>query len=139
MEKVNFYRLFKYWPRNSGYMAHFKPNNLNAGGSAVCIHESLLQGATVTHLVTCQGRDHIVTIQSGDRNLVVNIHFEPELTSRSVRERLRLITPHWPLCPEAFGVLPSSVPSSLMSSKSLSPTLQGETRLLMVLTHTVQD
>ena len=62
----------------------FKPNNLNAGGSAV-----------VTHVVTCQGRDHIVKIQSGDRNLVVvNIHFEPDLTLKNLRERLRLVTPH---------------------------------------------
>ena len=60
----------------------------------------------VTHVVTCQGRDHIVSIRSGCRNLtVVNFHFEPELTLRSLRERLRLITTHCPLYPEAVGVI----------------------------------
>ena len=95
-------------------------------------------------------------IQSSDRNLVVvNVHFEPDLTLRDVRERQRLITPYWPLYPEAVGVITGdvnicepvegrfnvwnqiftdgdagrplfSVPFSLMSSKSLSLTLQGE-------------
>ena len=32
----------------------------------ICIHKSLLpDGAVVTHVITCQGRDHIVTIHSG--------------------------------------------------------------------------
>ena len=66
----------------------FIPNNSNAGGSPVCIHKNLVpEGANVTHVVPCQGRDHIVKIQSGDRNLVVvNIHFEPDLTLRNLRE-----------------------------------------------------
>ena len=60
----------------------------------------------VTHVVSCQGRDHIVSKRSGDRNLVVvNVHFEPDLTLRNLHERLRLITPHWPLYPEAPGVI----------------------------------
>ena len=136
----------------------FIPNNVNAGGSAICIHKDLLSDeARVTHVVTCQSRDHIVSIRSGGRNLVVvNVHFESDLTLRSLRERLRLITPYWPLYPEAVGVitgtsifasqrkegsmfgirpspreirekLPCSIPSFLVSSKSLSPTLQGET------------
>ena len=51
----------------------------------------------MTHLVTCQGRDHLVNIQSGRHNLViVNVHFEPELTLRQLRGRLGLIHPHWP-------------------------------------------
>ena len=42
----------------------------NAGGSAVCIQRDLLaEEATVTHLITCQGRDHIVHIQSGRQKL----------------------------------------------------------------------
>ena len=133
-------------------------NNLNAGGSAICIHKDLLpEGAIVTHVVTCQSRDHIVNTQSSARNLVVvNIHFEPNLTLRNLRERLRLITPHWPPNPDALGVitgtsifanqkkgdstrgirpsqmvmrrrLPSSILFFLTSSKSLSLTLQGET------------
>ena len=57
-------------------------------------------------MVTCQGRDHIVSIRSGGRNLVVvNVHFEPDLTLRSLRERQRLITPYRPLYPEAVGVI----------------------------------
>ena len=107
----------------------------------------------VTHVVTCQGRDHIVNIRSGCRSLVVvNVHIEPELTLRSLRERQRLITPHWPHYPDALGVVTgdlnicepeegrfnvwnqtftdgdtSFIPFSLVSMKSLSPTLQGET------------
>ena len=45
-------------------------------------------------MITCRGRDHIVNVQSGRKNpVIVNVHFEPELTSRRLRERLRLITP----------------------------------------------
>ena len=73
----------------------FKLNNVNAGGSAICIHEDLLpDGAMVTYVVTCQGRDH-----------TVNIHLEPDLALRNLRERPRLITPHWPLYSEALGVI----------------------------------
>ena len=42
------------------------PNNANAGGSAKCFHKDLMPGdAVVAHVVTCQGRDHIVNIRSG--------------------------------------------------------------------------
>ena len=37
--------------------------------------------------------------------VVVNVHFEPDLTLRSLRERLCLITPHWPCYPGALGVI----------------------------------
>ena len=57
--------------------------------------------AVVTHVVTCQGCDHI---RSGCRSLVVvNVHFEHELTLRILRERLCLITPHWPQYPDAIA------------------------------------
>ena len=57
-------------------------------------------------MITCQGRDHVVSIQSGRQSLViVNVHFEPELTLRRLRERLRLITPHWPSYPNAVGII----------------------------------
>ena len=71
----------------------FIGNNVNAGGLAFCIHEDLLlDEARVTHVVTSQGRDHIVSIRPGGRNLVVvHVHFEPDLTLRSLRERLRPI------------------------------------------------
>ena len=48
----------------------FIPDNANAGGSAICIHIDLLpDDAVVTHVVTGQGRDHIVNIRSGVRSL----------------------------------------------------------------------
>ena len=57
-------------------------------------------------MITCQGCDHIVNVQSGPKNLViVNVHFEPELTLRRIRERLRLITPHLPSYPNAVGII----------------------------------
>ena len=89
------------------FFGTFIPGNENAGGSAICIHKDLLpENAIVTHTVTCQGRDHIVSIQSGRQSLViVNVHFEPDLTLRRLRERLRLITPHWPSYPNALGII----------------------------------
>ena len=40
----------------------------------------------------------LVSVQSGRHNLVIiNVHFEPELTLRQLRGRLRhIIHPHWP-------------------------------------------
>ena len=60
----------------------FLLKNENVGGSAICIHKDLLpEEAIVTHLITCEGRVHLVNIQSGRHNLViVDVHFEPELT-----------------------------------------------------------
>ena len=47
-----------------------------------------------------------MTINSGRSVLVIaNVHFEPDLTLRGLRERLRLITPHWPCYPGALGVV----------------------------------
>ena len=88
--RMNSYRLFRYWSHNSGYLAHSYRTKKSAGGSAICIHKSLLpNGAIVTHVITCQGCDHIVTIHSGGSVLVVvYVHFEPVLTLRSLRERL---------------------------------------------------
>ena len=61
----------------------------NAGGSATCIHKNLLpEGASVTHVITCQGCDHIVNVQSERKNLVVvDVHFEkgyPEALTRKI-------------------------------------------------------
>ena len=77
------------------FFGTFILRNENAGGSAICIHRDLLpEEAIVTHLITCQGRDHLVNIQSGRRSLViVNVHFEPELTLRQLRGRLSIIQP----------------------------------------------
>ena len=108
MERTSFSRPFRYCPRASKLFGTFVPNNANAGGSAISIHKDLLpDDAVVTQVVTCQGRDHVVNIRSGGcRNLlVVNVYFEPELTLRSLRGRLHLIPPHWPLYPEDNGVI----------------------------------
>ena len=71
-------------------------DNVNAGGSAILIRKNLLPDfADVTHEITCQGRDHIGRIQSSESVLVViNVHFEPDLTFRNLRERLRRIAFH---------------------------------------------
>ena len=65
-----------------GFFGTFIPENENAGGSAICSdRDILLEEAIVTLLITCQGLDHLVNIQSGRHHLVVgNVHFEPELT-----------------------------------------------------------
>ena len=53
-----------------------------------------------------QGRGHIVGIPSGESVLVViNVHFEPDLILRDLRERLRRIAFHWPRYPEGFGMI----------------------------------
>ena len=40
----------------------FLPDNENVEGSAICIHED------VSHVNTCQGRDHLLNIRSGPHN-----------------------------------------------------------------------
>ena len=64
------------------FFGTFIPGNENAGGSAFCIRKELLpEDAIVTHVITCQGRDHIVSVQSGRQSpVIVNVHFESELT-----------------------------------------------------------
>ena len=89
------------------FLGTFAPGNENAGGSAICIHRDILpEEAVVSHLITCQGRDHIVSVQSGRHNLViVNVHFEPEVTLRQLRRRLHLIHPHRPSYPNGVGII----------------------------------
>ena len=81
-------KLFRCWLRDLGFFGIF-PGNENAGRPAICIHKELLpEDATVTQMITCQGRDHIVNMQSGRQSLViVNVHFELELTLRRLRGR----------------------------------------------------
>ena len=83
----------------------FLTDNENAGGPAICIHMDLLpDDDIVTHVVTCQGRDHLVKIRSGRHSLVIeHVHFEPELTLWQLRVRLSLIHPHWPAYPRGVG------------------------------------
>ena len=93
---MSVFRLFQVLAPQFRFFGTFLPDNENAGGSAICIHRDLLpEEAIVTQLVTCHGRDHLVNIQSGRHNLViVNVHFEPELTLRQLRGRLHHIHPH---------------------------------------------
>ena len=89
------------------FFGTFLLDNENAGGSAICIHRDLLpEGAIVSHVISCQGRDHLVNIQPVRHNLVIiNVHFEPEPTLRQLRGRLRLIHPHWPAYPSGVGII----------------------------------
>ena len=107
MERMSIFRLFRCWLRDFGSFGTFFIGNENAGGSGICIHRDLLSvEAIATDLVTCHGRNHLVNIQSGGHNLViVNVHFEPELTLRQLRDRLRLNNPHWPSYPNGVGII----------------------------------
>ena len=55
--KDKFSRLFRNWPRDSGYMVRFIPKKVNAGGSAICSHKDLLPDEAM--VTPCQVRDHI--------------------------------------------------------------------------------
>ena len=98
MEKTSISKLSRCWLHGFGYLVRSFLKTKNAGGSAFCTHRDLLpEEAIVTHSITCQGRDHVVHIQSGRQNLViVNVHFKPEFTLRQLRDRLHFIHPHWP-------------------------------------------
>ena len=62
--------------------------------------------AIVNHVTTRQGRDHIVSYRAGENVMViVNVSFEPDLSTRELQESLRLISLRWPRSPEALGVL----------------------------------
>ena len=84
----------------------FVPGNVNAGGSATFIRKNCLRDrAVVTHEVTYQGRDLIITVHDGRSLLVItNVHFEP-IQCPSLRERLRRLSTHWPQYPGPFRVI----------------------------------
>ena len=105
--KDEFLQAFQVVALRFKFFGTFIPENENAGGSAICIHKDFVpDNAVVTHMVTGQGRDHVVSVQCERKNIViVNVHFEPELTLRRLRERLRLIVPHWPSYPNAVGII----------------------------------
>ena len=45
------------------FFGTFIVDNENAGGSAICIHRNLPpEGAIVSHVISCQGRDHLESI-----------------------------------------------------------------------------
>ena len=107
MERTSIFRLFRCWLREFGSLGFFILDNENVGRSIICIARDLLpEEATVTNLATCQGRDHFVNTQSGKHNFViVNVHFELEVTLRQLRGRLHLIHPRWPAYPCGVGVI----------------------------------
>ena len=75
---------------SSGYSGVGYDNEI-AGGSAICIHRDLLpEGAIVSYVITCHGRDHLASIRS---------------TLRQLRGKLRLIHPHWPIHPKEMGII----------------------------------
>ena len=82
--RMRFLQAIQVWAPRFKLFGTFILGNENPGVSATCIHKDLLpEDAFVTHVITSQGRDHIVNVQSGRKNLViVNVHFEPELTLR---------------------------------------------------------
>ena len=125
------------------FFGTFIPDNENAGGSAICIHRDFLpEEAIVTHLTTCQCRDHFVNIQSGRHNFViVNVHLESELILRQLRGRLRLIHPHWPAFPSGVGIILGDFnviqkKDDLMSGTSHSPMATRERLLCSTLSST---
>ena len=77
--KDEFLQTFQVWAPRFKFFGTFILGNEKAGGSAMCIHKDLLlDDAIVTHVITCQGRDRIVNVQSALKNLViVNVHSEP--------------------------------------------------------------
>ena len=85
----------------------FIPDNVNAGGSAILIHKGLLPDhAVIAHETTQQERDHVIRIRTDESAPVItNVHLEPGVSMRNLRERLRRIAVHWPRHPEGFGFI----------------------------------
>ena len=106
-EKNEFFQAIQVWVPRFRLFGTFILGSENSGKSAFFIHQDLLpEGVIVIHVIACQGHDHVVNVQPGRRNfVVVNVHFEPELALRRLRERLRLITPQWPPYPGAVGII----------------------------------
>ena len=104
---MNFYKPCRCCTPLFRMIGNFILDNVNAGGSAVLTRKNLLpEHPVVTHEITYQGRDHMVKVRSGESVLVViNVHFEPDLSLRNLRERLRRIVFHWPRKPEGFGII----------------------------------
>ena len=105
--RMNSFRLSRCGPRDSDYLVRSFLTMRMQKDQLFCIHKDLLlEGAIVSHVITCQGRDHVVNILSVCKYLVIVIvHFELELTRRRSRERLCLFTPHWPPYPNAVGII----------------------------------
>ena len=97
--KIRMGRLSSFSPYSS-YISSFTCVNdqVNAGGSAMLIRQTLLHdGAVPTHVVTQQGRGHLVKIPSENGTLTIaNVHLVPGSN---------LIFTHWPTYPDGLGVV----------------------------------
>ena len=102
-ERMSFSRLFRCWLRDLGFLVlSFLETRMQEDRP----FPTTGTFAWWFYCDTCQGRDHLVRVQSGRQSpVIVNVHFEPELSLRRLRERLRLITPHWPSYPNAVGII----------------------------------
>ena len=100
-------RLFKCWLLNfASLVLFFLTMKMLEDRLSAFIGTFHLKRLFVTHSITCHGRDHLVNIQSERHSLVIlNVHFEPDLTSRQLRGRLGLIHPHWLAYPKNVGVI----------------------------------
>ena len=107
MEEASISRLSRCWLRGFGFLVlSFLETKTQEDRLSAFTMIFYPKEAIVTHLITCQGRDHIVNLQSGRQSLViVKVHFEPELTLRQLRERLCLLTRHWPSYPNAVCII----------------------------------
>ena len=89
--RMSFSRLFKCWLRDSSYLVRsFLVTRMQEDRTYASARSFLPENAIVTHRVTCQGRDHLVNVQSGRQSLVI------------VK---RLITPHRPSYHNAVGII----------------------------------
>ena len=107
MERTSFFKLSRCLLRDFDSLVHFfLIMKMREDRQSAFTADLLLEEAIVTHVVTCQGRDHLVNIRSRRHSLViVNVHFEPELTLRQLHGRLSIIHPHWPAYPCGVGVI----------------------------------
>ena len=56
-------------------------------------------------VVLCDGRDHMVSLRTEHGSCdVFNVHVEPSLTKRHLRQRLVRIPDAWPNDPDGLGV-----------------------------------
>ena len=91
MEKMGFLQALQVLQTQFRMFGTFMLDNAHAGGSGMFIRKNLLPDrAAVTHEVTYQGRDLAIKVQPGESLLVIiNFHFAPGPSLRSLRERLR--------------------------------------------------
>ena len=80
---------------------------VHAGGSAILVRKSPLQGGCVRENVVIHiGRDHLITLRAANRLLMIaNVHLEPGSNLTHLRGRLHASHGHWPRYPDGVGIL----------------------------------